>query len=399
MRHLLLLALSAAWLAGCAALPPAGEVLSTALPAVLPSATASLPPLPTATATPTFDELLTLGADASNGGDWAGALAYLDQAVALDPASARALFLRGGVNFSAGDLAQAIADFDAAIALDPAMASAYQSRGLAHAQLGNNDQALADFSKAIELSPTFALAYRNRADLHINLGNATAASFDLQAYLALVPNAPDRAEVEALVASLQEQAVVDAGEEGLLFFDDFSDPESGWYTNGDPASPGLYSEGGYRLVKKQPQGAVWALPGRIFTDARVVVQVTKDGGPDDNWFGLMCRVQGTTQTGNFYVLMISSDGFFGIGKKSGDTLSLIGQEKMLLHPAINKGDATNEIVAICAGDRLALYVNGEFVVETTDAEYTSGQVGILAGTFAEPGADILFDDFTVYAEP
>lgn len=396
MRTIFILAVLAALASGCAALPTGQSELGEQS-AGLSSPTPSLPPLPTATATPTFDELLVLGQDAANNGDWTSAIAYLDQAIASNP-TAQAYYLRGGVYFASGDLQQALTDYDQAIALDPNLSSAYQSRGLVQAELGDTDQALADISKAIELSPNFALAYRNRAEIQMNLGNTSAASFDLQAYLALVPNAPDRTQVEAIIASLQEETVTNAGEEGLLFFDDFSDVNSGWYTNGDPASPGLYSSDGYRLIKEQPQGAVWALPGRIFTDVRVEVKTTKQGGEDDNWFGVMCRVQGTTQTGNFYILMISSDGYFGIGKKTGDILELIGQDKMLLHPAINKGNATNLISAICAGNRLTLYVNGEFVVETTDADYTSGQVGILAGTFEVAGTDILFDDFAVYAE-
>lgn len=394
MRRLFVFILLAAIAAGCRAPSATPDSADGAVDA--PAATASLP-LPTNTPIPSFDELLDLAQDTANAGDFGGALALIDQAIAMNGASAQAYYLRGGIDQAAGDLSQAVADYDQAIGLDAEMASAYQSRGLVHAQLGNVDQALADISKAIEISPTFALAYRNRAEIQIGLGNNSAASFDLQAYLGLVPNAPDRADIEAQIASLQEEAVNEAGEEGLLFFDDFSDPASGWYTNGDPASPGLYSGGGYVLVKEQPQGAVWALPGRIFTDARIVVQATKQGGPDDNWFGVMCRVQGTTQTGNFYVLMISSDGYFGIGKKSGDTLSLIGQDKMLLHPAINHGAETNVIEAICAGNRLALYVNGEFVVEATDDEYMTGQVGLLVGTFSEAGASILFDDVAVYA--
>jgi tetratricopeptide (TPR) repeat protein len=396
MRTFIPLILLAALLAGCAALPPALQPAGEQ-PHVQASWTPTLE-LPTATPAPSFEELLILGQDAGNEGNWTGAIAYLDQAISINAASAQGFYLRGGVYFASGDLEHALADYDAAIALDPALSSAYQSRGLVYAQQGNTDQALADISKAIELAPSFALAYRNRAEIQMSLNNNTAASFDLKAYLGLVPNAPDRAQVESTIAALQEQAVETVGENGLLFADDFSDPASGWYTNGDPASPGMYSDGGYRLIKQQPQGAVWALPGRIFTDVRIDVTATKMGGEDDNWFGVMCRVQGTTQTGNFYVLMISSDGYFGIAKKTGDLLELIGQDKMLLHPSINKGNASNKISAICSGNRLALYVNDEFVVETTDEDFSNGQVGLLAGTFEVSGTDILFDDFAVYAQ-
>lgn len=382
-------------LAACRA-PQAGEAVSPGLPSsevntALPEATAS--------ATPSFDELLTLAQDLANGGDWAGAIALLDQAILINNVNAQAYLLRGNVYKASGDLAQAISNFDQAVAVDANLSAAFQNRGLAYAELGEATQALADLSHAIEISPGFALAYRNRAELQRSLGNTSAASFDLQVYLSLVPNAPDRAAVEAEIAALQEETVQNAGEEGLLFFDDFSDPNSGWYTNGDPASPGLYAGGGYVLVKEQPQGAVWALPGRVFTDVRIEVQASKQGGDDNNFFGVLCRVGGTTQSADFYLLMISSDGYFGIARKEGETLGLVGQDKMLYSSAIIQGNSTNAITAICAGTRLALYANGELLVEVNDAELTSGQVGILAGTFDVAGTSIFFDDFKVFTEP
>src|SRR5690606_7192308 len=159
----------------------------------------------------------------------------------------------------------------------------------------------------------------------------------------------------------------------LLFVDDFSDPASGWYSNGGPETQAQYMEGGYLLGHSQPNAVVWALPGRLVTDTRIQATATRVGGDDDNFFGLLCRVQGTGQTGDFYAFIISSAGHFGIAKKSGSSLSLIGQEMMMRHPAIRLGSEPNVITAICAGNRLALYVNGEFVTETTDDEYAFGQ--------------------------
>lgn len=382
-------------LAACRA-PQVGELTSQGLPA---TETAIALPEPTASATPTIHELLNLAQDTANSGDWVGAIAWLDQAILADSANAQAYLLRGNVYKASGDLPQAISNYEQAITADPDLSAAFQNRGLVYAELGDTQQALTDLSRAIEISPTFALAYRNRAELQRSLGNTSAASFDLQVYLSLVPSAPDRAAIEAEIAALQNETVENAGEEGLLFFDDFSDPNSGWYTNGDPASPGLYAGGGYVLVKEQEQGAVWALPGRVFTDVRIEVLATKQGGDDNNFFGVLCRVGGTTQSADFYLLMISSDGYYGIARKSGDTLDLVDQDKMLYSSKINQGNSTNTIGAICAGPRLVLFVNGEQLVEVNDADLTSGQVGILAGTFDVPGTSIFFDDFKVFAEP
>ena len=382
-------------LSACLAPVSSGQALP-----VKPSQTPLPPAAPTATLSP--DELIHLSQDAASRGDWGVAVSLLDLAVAQDGANAQAFTLRGNAYQELGDLTQAISNYDQALSLDSSLAAAYNSRGLAYAELGDAAKALADFAKAIELAPTFGLAYRNRADLHITAGNLTAASLDLQIYLSLVPNAPDRPQIEAQITELQSQAVENAGENGLLFSDDFSDPNSGWISNQSADSQGIYDSQGYRLMESQVNAGVWALPGRLFTDVRIEVKAGKQGGDDQsNWFGLICRLQATTASPNFYVLIITSDGYFGIGRRNGDNLTLIGQEKMLYSSHIVQGDSTNTIAGICSGQRLALFVNGEELVEVTDAELSSGQAGLIVGTFNIPGANanILFDDFAVYSEP
>lgn len=357
--------------------------------------------LPETTETPALsaEQLITLGSDVLNSGDATGAIVLLDQAIALNSEIAQAYLLRGNAYKQLGDQAQALTNYDQAIILDVNLSAAFHNRALLHAEMGNNQQALADFARAIELAPTFGLAYRNRAAVHVTLGNSAAAALDLQIYLTFVPNAPDKAQVEAQIAELQAQTVQTAGEGGLLFFDDFSDPASGWYTNGDPASPGGYSGGGYVLVKSQPAGAVWAMPGRLFSDVRIEVKASKQGGDNDNFFGIMCRIQGTSDRANFYALIISSDGYYGIAKRVDEgEMALIQQDKMLFSSDIIQGESTNTITAVCAGQRLALYVNGELLVEATDPDLASGQVGLMVGAFAIEGTSIFFDDFSVFSE-
>lgn len=384
-------------LAACGA-PAAGDQPSVS------TAAATLTPIqpiqPTATATLSPDQLISLAQDASNRGEWSNAILLLDLALEQNSANTQALLLRGNAYRELGDLAQALSNYEQALAIDAELAAVYHNRALTYMKQGDSAAALADFSRAIEVAPTFGPAYRNRAELQLAAGNTAAAALDLQIYITLVPNAPDRTEVEAKIAELQALTISNASPEGLLFFDDFSDPSSGWYTNGDPASPGGYSGGGYVLIEKQTNTGVWAMPGRLFDDVRIEVLATKQSGDDDNFFGLMCRITGTSGNADFYLFMISSDGFFGIAKRinSGD-LVLIGQDKMLFSSAILQGEATNQITAICSGSRLALYANDTKLVDVTDDSLSRGQVGMISGTRANAGTSIFFDDFAVYSEP
>jgi hypothetical protein len=116
------------------------------------------------------------------------------------------------------------------------------------------------------------------------------------------------------------------------------------------------------------------------------------GGERDNRFGIVCRVLSPT---DFYTLMISSDGFYGIGKVKEGQFELIGARAMQPSSAILQGSAINHLRADCIGETLALFVNGQKVAEERDAEFTFGDVGLLAGSYENPGVDIRFDNFVV----
>ena len=45
------------------------------------------------------------------------------------------------------------------------------------------------------------------------------------------------------------------------------------------------------------------------------------------------------------------------------------------------------------GDKLSFYINGFPVAAAQDATLKSGDIGLLAGTFTQPGVDVIFDNF------
>ncbi|MQC26304.1 MAG: hypothetical protein DWG76_02495 [Chloroflexi bacterium] len=350
------------------------------------------------TATPRFEMLLDSGLEAANRGDWAVALEFYTQAILMDGSQARSYLLRGNAQASLGNQAQAIADYDQVLAIDTSYTEAFNGRGLAKAGVGEASAAIADFDLAIALTPGYALAYRNRANVLIGQGNLNTAILDLRTYLELLPSAPDTQMIEAQIADLEAALTPQANEDGLLFADDFSDPASGWYSNGDPAAVAKYAEGGYLLGPTQANVAGWALQGLHFTDTRVEVDSMKVGGDEDNYFGVICRYQANSEGENFYVLLISSDGYYGVGKRVSDgALTLIGQDKMQFSNLINTGGAANHLRVECVGTQLRLTVNDVLLVETNDEALASGQIGLFAGTASETGTQILFNDLAVYA--
>jgi len=202
------------------------------------------------------------------------------------------------------------------------------------------------------------------------------------------------------LASLACQTVTRAADQAKppvadnLFVDDFSDTGSGWDREQYDGGSTDYLDGQYQILVTDSEADYWANPGRDFTDVRVEALATKAGGPDDNDFGLICRYQ---DAGNFYYFVISSDGFAGILKVNDRETTALGTGKLEPSDAIRQGSATNLLAAECVGSTLRLYVNDELVAEVADGDFTRGDVGLIAGTFATPGADIRFDDFRVIA--
>lgn len=341
--------------------------------------------------------------DAANRGDWDEALVVLDELLILAPDSAQAHLLRGQVHAALGDLSAAENNFAAALSLEPGLAAAHYQRARLYASQGNQEAALADYGAAIELAPGYAAAYRGRAELYRAMDNFAAARLDLEAYLTLLPNAPDRAEIEAQILQLLVAAEAAAGEGALLFFDDFSDPGSGWQGNGAEDAEFAYADGGYRIrVDAAPDGGAWAYSGQTFSNTRIEVLALKEAGPEDsNWFGILCRLETIENQTNFYAFIISSDGFYGIGKQVGGApFALLSSGAMQFSNAVIQGENVNQLAAECRGSRLALHVNGVLLAEVEDSDLNRGQAGLVVGTFEEPGAQILFDDFAVYvAQP
>jgi len=177
----------------------------------------------------------------------------------------------------------------------------------------------------------------------------------------------------------------------LLFQDDFDDNTTGWDRVTNDGGIMDYDSGGYRILVRQAQLNFWSTPELELRDVRIEADVTKLNGPDENRAGLMCRYQ----NGNYYFFIISNDGFYAIGKFIGGQTILMGQNAMQSTANIKTEGTLNHLRADCIGDSLTFYVNYNLVAGVRDPDLPSGDVGVLAGSFTEPGVDVLFDHFVV----
>jgi len=187
--------------------------------------------------------------------------------------------------------------------------------------------------------------------------------------------------------------VTDPFEPGsTLLSDDFSAELSGWGIWDREGGSVTYDQDGLRIMVNETQFDYWSVAGRNFGDVQVEVDAKKLAGPNDNDFGIICRY---LDKNNFYMLVISSDGYYGIAKVRMGQYSMIGADQLQYSSAIAQGSRQNHLRADCVDSTLRLYANNQLLMEAVDKDFTSGDVGLLAGAYNESGVDILFDNFVV----
>jgi hypothetical protein len=193
------------------------------------------------------------------------------------------------------------------------------------------------------------------------------------------------------LASCSPGQAIPSGKPGdILYQELFTDNTSGWDRVLNDGGIMDYDNGGYRFLIRQPKVNYWSTPGKYFGDVRVEADVTRLNGPEENRAGLMCRYQ----NGNHYFFIISTDGFYGVGKFINGQTTLIGQESMVPSDFVLV-DGVNHLRADCVGNTLTFYVNFNQLASVQDSDLPAGDIGMLAGAFNEPNVDVLFQNFVV----
>ena len=178
----------------------------------------------------------------------------------------------------------------------------------------------------------------------------------------------------------------------VIYQDDFEDPSSGWDRDAYEHGGVDYSDGKYWVSSDGDGNAVWGQPYQSFSDLDIEVETLQAIGPkdDNNDYGVGCRVQ---DGGNGYYFLISGDGYYSIGIYTDSGYSnLVDWEQS---DAINMGNATNHLRAVCNGSSLDLYVNGEHLASTHDSTFSSGDIALEATSYESDQTQVYFDNLIV----
>lgn len=187
-------------------------------------------------------------------------------------------------------------------------------------------------------------------------------------------------------------------EGGALFFDDFQpDRDCGWVIYNRSGASVRHEGETLRLTTSQPGQIWWTNVGRNFDDLILTADIQHIGGPEDNAFGLICRYQSSE---NFYVFLISSDGYYAIGKyQSGASQITYLNEggEYVFSEAINQESGSNRLRATCIGSELTLSVNGVLLDSVSDPTFVTGDIGLAVSTFETGRLEIAFDNVRAIA--
>jgi hypothetical protein len=177
---------------------------------------------------------------------------------------------------------------------------------------------------------------------------------------------------------------------GVLYEDDFSDPNSGWVVADNSDYAVGYRDGTYQIELQVASNFVWSIAGENFSDVVITVDAQPDLPTGQGDYGVICRYQ---DDNNFYALEVSEDGYFTIWKLiSGEFTYLVDWEFTENIPVDGSRTTLN---AVCSGDTLALAVDGVMLVEVQDRALARGDIGLIAGTLDEIGLRMAFDDLLV----
>lgn len=178
---------------------------------------------------------------------------------------------------------------------------------------------------------------------------------------------------------------------GLLDYDDFSDPNSGWSEAVYNNSTLGYSYGAYEIEITAPDFWSMSWSGDVYDD----VAYAADASPypkSGSWeYGLAFRVQ---DTDNFYQLSITGDDYATLWKKVGGQWTQIS-DSVALSPIA--GDGWRHLAVNMMQNSFVAWVDDTGIGPVYDGTFTQGKMGFYVGTFDDSYFDVRFDEFAIWS--
>lgn len=129
--------------------------------------------------TPAVSDAVTLHTSGFNAyvmGDYATAIGFYNQSLALDPTNARTWVDQGNAFMALNQTSAAVSSFNSALAIESDLADVWNSRGVALMDMGNYTGARDSFEKALQIAPEYSDAQSNLNIVMRNISNTSGSS-------------------------------------------------------------------------------------------------------------------------------------------------------------------------------------------------------------------------------
>lgn len=124
-------------------------------------------------------------------------------------------------------------------------------------------------------------------------------------------------------------------------------------------------------------------------DVIVQVEVYRVGDVLENDMGLVCRYQ---DQDNYYSLSFGTDNYVSINKYVAGTWTPLFNEFV----DADLSAEYHKVAISCIGTELSLYIDEQLMARVNDSDFSTGDVGIISGTYEEVPVVLEFDNFLVY---
>ncbi len=188
---------------------------------------------------------------------------------------------------------------------------------------------------------------------------------------------------------------VELVQEGLLYFDDFTDTGSGWGGIAFDNSYIGYHEPGYYHVEVHAPNSneLVPVPGQSFTDFTAEVEIFADADlsvPEGDYsYGLVFRRSGNL----FYAFTLSPNTKnWSVTKHSLSGVEVLQEGN---EDSINGVGTVNILRVDAQGEAFTFHINGEQVARLRDGDYAGGEVGFFVQTLDNTKAHIHYETITI----
>ena len=175
------------------------------------------------------------------------------------------------------------------------------------------------------------------------------------------------------------------------FSDDFDTPNKGnWTIFNESAVVSEWRNGRFAFDFNEAMMTATSITNDLdLSDVVVQMEVYRVGDVIENDMGLVCRYQ---DQDNYYSMSFGNDDYVTIYKTVAGTWTALFNEFV---DTDLSGDY-HQMTISCIGTELSLFIDGNLMAKVNDSELSTGDVGLISGTYDSVPVVLEFDNFVVY---